>query len=66
MALLEVRPKAGYVFLAVVVGHMVLISAQVNSKSGVPILETATLGGLAEIQRGTSAARTARHSGSVR
>ena len=55
MALLEVRPKAGYVFLAVVVGHMVLISAQVNSKSGVPILETATLGTLAEIQRGTSA-----------
>lgn len=43
-------------FLAVVVGHMVLISAQVTSKSGVPMLETVTLGTLAEIQRGTSTA----------
>ena len=41
-------------FLAVVIGHMVLISAQVNSKSGVPILEAMTLGTLAEIQRGTA------------
>jgi rod shape-determining protein MreC len=56
MALLETRPRAGYVFLAVVVAHMVLISAQVNSKSGVPILETATLGTLAEMQRATASA----------
>jgi rod shape-determining protein MreC len=56
MALLENRPSVGYVFLAVVISHMVLISAQVNSKGGVPILETATLGTLAEIQRGTASA----------
>lgn len=56
MALLETRPRAGYTFLAVVIGHLVLISAQVTSKSGVPVLETITMGTLAEIQRGTAAA----------
>jgi rod shape-determining protein MreC len=55
MALLDVRLRAGYLFLAVVVGHIVLISAQVNAKSGVPILETVTFGAFAEVQRGTSA-----------
>jgi len=56
MALLETRPRAGYTFLAVVIGHLVLISAQVTSKSGVPVLETITMGTLAEIQRGTAGA----------
>ena len=54
MALLETRPRAGYTFLAVVIGHLVLISAQVTSKSGVPVLETITMGTLAEVQRGTA------------
>jgi rod shape-determining protein MreC len=54
MALLDVRLRAGYLFLAVVVGHIVLISAQVNAKSGVPILETVTFGAFAEVQRATS------------
>lgn len=54
MALLDVRIRAGYLFLAIIVGHIVLISAQVNSKNGVPMLETVTLGTLAELQRGTS------------
>jgi len=55
MALLDVRLRAGYLFLAVVIAHAVLISAQVNAKSGVPILETVTFGVFAEVQRGTSA-----------
>lgn len=55
MALLDVRLRAGYLFLAVVVGHIVLISAQVNAKTGVPILETVTFGVFAEVQRGASA-----------
>lgn len=55
MALLDVRLRAGYLFLAVVIGHIVLISAQVNAKSGVPILETVTFGAIAELQRATSA-----------
>ena len=54
MALLDVRLRAGYLFLAVVIGHIVLISAQVNARSGVPILETVTFGAVAELQRLTS------------
>ncbi len=55
MALLDVRLRAGYLFLAVVVGHLVLISAQVNARTGVPILETVTFGVFAEVQRAASA-----------
>jgi rod shape-determining protein MreC len=55
MVLLDVRLRAGYLFLAVAIGHIVLISAQVNSRTGVPILETVTFGAFAEAQRGTSA-----------
>ncbi len=55
MALLDLRLRAGYLFLAVVIGHLVLISTQVNSRTGVPILETVTFGAFAEVQRGTSA-----------
>jgi rod shape-determining protein MreC len=47
--------RAGYLFLAAIVGHVLLISAQVNAKSGVPILEAVTFGLFAELQRGTSA-----------
>jgi rod shape-determining protein MreC len=56
VALQDIRQRAGYLFLAVTVGHILLISAQVNSRSGVPLLEAATFGVLAEIQRGASGA----------
>jgi rod shape-determining protein MreC len=56
VALLDIRQRAGYLFLAVTLGHILLISAQVNSRSGVPLLEAVTFGILAEVQRGTSAA----------
>src|SRR5262245_13879204 len=55
MARLETRSRAGYVLLAAIVGHVLLISAQVNSKSGVPILESVTFSVFAELQRSTSA-----------
>lgn len=52
MALLDIRQRSGYLFLAVVVAHVLLISAQVNSRSsGIPILETVTFGLFAEVQR---------------
>src|SRR5580704_10552993 len=35
-------------------GHVLLISAQVNSRTGVPILEAVTFGVFAEVQRGIS------------
>lgn len=55
MALLDIRQRAGYLFLGVTLGHILLISAQVNSRSGVPVLEAVTFGLLAEVQRGVSA-----------
>jgi rod shape-determining protein MreC len=55
MALLDIRQRAGYLFLAVVLGQVILISAQVNGRSGVPVLQAVTFGVFAEIQRGTSA-----------
>jgi rod shape-determining protein MreC len=51
MALLDIRQRAGYLFLAVVLGHIILISAQVNSRTGVPVAEVVTFGFFAEIQR---------------
>jgi rod shape-determining protein MreC len=54
MALLDIRQRAGYLFLAVLLGHVILISAQVNSRSGVPVLESVTFGFFAEVQRVTS------------
>ena len=54
MALLDIRRRSGYLFLAVMIGHVILISAQVNSRSGVPVLEAVTFGVFAEAQRGLS------------
>lgn len=53
---LEVRRRSGYLFLAVIVGHIVLISAQVpaNSSSKVPMLQTVTFGVFSEIQLAVS------------
>ena len=58
MALLDIRQRAGYLFLAVTLGHIILISTQVNSSSGVPVLETVVFGVFAEAQRGASAVVT--------
>jgi rod shape-determining protein MreC len=55
MALLDIRYRAGSLFVAVLLGHIILISAQVNSRRGVPLLETATFGVFAEVQRAISA-----------
>lgn len=54
MALLDIRQRTGYLFLAVIVGHIILISAQVNTRTGVPLLEAVTFGLFAEVQRGSS------------
>ena len=48
------RPRTGLLFLAVVVGHIILISSQVQSRSGVPVLEGVTFGIFSEVQRGVS------------
>jgi rod shape-determining protein MreC len=55
VALLDIRERAGYLFLVVTLGHIILISAQVNSSSGVPVLEQVTFGVFAEVQRSMTA-----------
>ncbi|MSO30553.1 MAG: rod shape-determining protein MreC [Acidobacteria bacterium] len=56
MALLDIRQRAGYLFVAVMLGHVILISAQVQSKSGVPLIADVAFGIFAELQLATSAA----------
>jgi rod shape-determining protein MreC len=52
--LLDIRDRAGYLFIAVTVGQILLVSAQVNTKSGVPVIEKVTFGIFSEVQRGLS------------
>src|SRR5262245_55799191 len=54
MALLETRSRAGYLLLAAIVGLVLLISAQVNAKIGVAILEAVTFGVFVEAHRATT------------
>ena len=56
MALIEFRQRTGWLFMAVTVGHVILISAQVTTKRGVPVLEAVTFGAFAEIQRAATSA----------
>ena len=51
MALLDIRQRTGWLFAAIVVSHIVLISAQVTTKRGVPVLQEVTFGAFAEMQR---------------
>jgi len=55
VALQDIRQRSGYLFLSVMLGHILLISAQVNSRSGVPVLEAVTFGVFAEVERVISA-----------
>jgi rod shape-determining protein MreC len=52
--MLDIRQRTGYLFLAVMVGHVILISAQVQTRDGGKVLESVTFGLFAGIQRGTS------------
>jgi rod shape-determining protein MreC len=61
VALLDIRQRSGFLFLAVMVGHVILISAQITSRSGVPVLEAVTFGIFSEVQRGTAAVLTGMH-----
>jgi rod shape-determining protein MreC len=56
MAVLEIRQRTGWLFVMVVVGHLVLISAQTRTARGVPVLESVVFGIFAEIQRGATSA----------
>jgi rod shape-determining protein MreC len=54
MAVLDVRQRTGWLFMAVVVGHILLITTQVSTRRGVPVLEALTFGVFAEVQRATT------------
>ena len=54
MPLLDIRQRSGYLFIGVMLAHVLLISAQLNSKTGVPVLESVTFGVFSELQRGLS------------
>jgi rod shape-determining protein MreC len=54
MALQDIRQRSGTLFLAVILGQVLLISAQVSTKSGVPVIESVTFGIFSEVQRGLS------------
>ena len=53
--MLDIRQRSGYLFLGVMLGHILLISAQVNSRSGVPVLEAVAFGAFAEAEGAISA-----------
>jgi rod shape-determining protein MreC len=54
MALPDIRQRGRFLFGAVVLAQIILISAQVNSRAGVPVLEQVTFGVFAEVQRAGS------------
>lgn len=54
--MLDIRQRTGYLFLAIMLGHVILISAQVQSKSGVPMLEEVTFGVFSRVQAATAGA----------
>jgi len=54
MALVDIRQRTGYFFLALIVGHVILISTQVTTQRGIPLLEAAVFGAFAEVQRASN------------
>ena len=50
------RGGSAILFVLVVVAHIILISAQVTSKSGMPVLQAVAFGLVAELQRGGAGA----------
>lgn len=56
MAIADIRQRPGVLLAAAVVLHIGLISAQVNTTSGLPLIEAVTFGAFAEVQRLTMTA----------
>jgi len=55
VAIADIRQRPGVVLGAAVLLHVALISAQVNTASGLPVLQVVTFGSFSEVQRGTMA-----------
>jgi rod shape-determining protein MreC len=55
MALADIRSRPGILLGIAVVFHVILISTQVNTTTGVPLLQAVTFGAFAEVQRASTA-----------
>ena len=53
--MLDIRRRTGVLLFVLTMGHIFLISVQVQSKSGVPVLQAVTFGVFARVQGGTAA-----------
>ena len=51
VSVLAVQRRTTYLLLAICLGHVLLISAQVQSKTGLPVLETVAFGAFARMQQ---------------
>jgi rod shape-determining protein MreC len=51
--MLDIRRRTGVLLFVVMMAHVFLISVQVQSKSGVPVLQAVTFGAFARVQSGT-------------
>jgi rod shape-determining protein MreC len=56
VAVADIRQRTGFLFIGIVLGHILLISAQVNTRTGVPVLGAVTFGIFSEVQRSVSGA----------
>jgi rod shape-determining protein MreC len=54
--MLDIRRRTGYLFLAVMLGHVILISAQVQDRGGAAMLSAVTFGVVSRIQLATASA----------
>jgi len=54
--MLDIRRRTGYLFLAVMLGHVILISAQVQDRGGAAMLSAVTFGAVSRIQLATASA----------
>jgi rod shape-determining protein MreC len=52
--MLDIRKRTGYLFLAVMVAQVILVSAQVQTKSGVKVLQAVTFELFSRVQFGTA------------
>ena len=55
MAIADIKQRPGVVLCGAIILHVVLISAQVNTASGLPVLQVVTFGSFSEVQRGMMA-----------
>ena len=54
--MLDIRKRTGYLFLAVMMAQVILVSAQVQTKSGVKVLQAVTFELFSRVQFGTASA----------